>query len=492
MAFAKNFAGVLQRSVAAVVLIGCFLQWTTGARAQWLEPPPDSDPFAAADDAVPGLLRRPAGLPVGVDVEILDGLIEGNRVRGLSPPQWEALWLALDVLASRSGPVARYQAQVKLDETVASTIERGDAGVLADLVARLSRWATLSEHPLVDVARDLLRIKVRCAAIALEDVSAQRAAEATLARVEGPADPDRDASVADRFDLGSHADLFAVEARDGFAVVAGRAGTIRVSRDAGTRWESAASGTTSTLLDLTLGADGELWAAGTEGALVRSRDEGQTWERVELPFRRHLLGVASLDGGRILAVGDYGLVLRSEAGGEDWTCIPQYADVVLNGVEAVDGGAFAFGEFGVIDRLDADGFVARRGKLETVAEQPYIFDLWFAPDGTTGVAVGLRGLVLRSEDGGATWSPIPFLQDVDLYGIDGHGEAVAVVGDGGFIAISRDGGRTFERSSTPPSPTPLADVAFANDQRLLAAGMRGLILRSEDGGESFQVVGQES
>ncbi len=449
------------------------------------EPAPVS-PLEAAHRAVPGLFRVSGGAIRDVEVEVLDRLIDETRRATLDAPRADAMWIALDFLAARAGPIARYQAQVKLDETVAAAIERADEAGLVELTERLAGWLQAGDHPLDDSVRDVLQVKVRCAALAIDSADLLARAEAVL----GP--PDRRGArrqIEGGFDLAPVADLFAVDARGSLVAVAGRSGTLRVSRDGGEAWANAAPQTAATLLDLSVGGDDSIWATGSGGAVVRSLDAGASWDPVSLPFGRTLLGVAVQPDGVLLA-GDYGLVLRSVDRGASWTCVPQYAAGVLRRLVGAGDGACAYGEFGTIGRLDEEGFATTPGALLGGVGEPYIFDVWFSEDLSVGIAVGLRGLMLRSTDQGQSWRPDPLPYDRDLYAVHGAGDAVTVVGDAGFVARSRDGGRSFERVDALPAPIPLTDVVHSDAGPVFVVGMRGTILRSADARAPFEIVGR--
>jgi photosystem II stability/assembly factor-like uncharacterized protein len=65
---------------------------------------------------------------------------------------------------------------------------------------------------------------------------------------------------------------------------------------------------------------------------------------------------------------------------------------------------------------------------------------------------------------------------------------VVISGEGGLLAFSEDGGRTFRAAESPPLPVTLTDAEFADAQRVFAVGPRGLVLRSDDGGAHFRLV----
>jgi photosystem II stability/assembly factor-like uncharacterized protein len=76
----------------------------------------------------------------------------------------------------------------------------------------------------------------------------------------------------------------------------------------------------------------------------------------------------------------------------------------------------------------------------------------------------------------------------DLFGVGGFGARIAVAGEGGLIALSDDGGRSFRATEAPSLPVTLTDVEFADAEHAYAVGPRGLVLRSDDGGARFHAV----
>lgn len=117
------------------------------------------------------------------------------------------------------------------------------------------------------------------------------------------------------------------------------------------------------------------------------------------------------------------------------------------------------------------------------------------------VAVGARGHILYSDDQGQSWvqAPVPvrqLLTAVDFVD-DRHGWAV---GHDSLILHTRDGGETWAVQYRDPEidapedegfgflEKPLMDVWFRDRQTGFAVGAYGLLLRTDDGGESWEDV----
>lgn len=119
----------------------------------------------------------------------------------------------------------------------------------------------------------------------------------------------------------------------------------------------------------------------------------------------------------------------------------------------------------------------------------------FAPDGLKGMAVGHEGWILRTADGGWSWQEVAFDEK--------NGEplmSVARLPSGAWIAVgafgralhSVDQGAHWSALALPG--TDVGDkhlnriVGSADGQHWLIAGERGLVLRSDDKGQSWQTV----
>jgi hypothetical protein len=86
--------------------------------------------------------------------------------------------------------------------------------------------------------------------------------------------------------------------------------------------------------------------------------------------------------------------------------------------------------------------------------------------------------LIRSTDGGRTWESISALGEADFHLLQVSGDhVVGVHAEDPDVQVSTDGGRTFERR-TPPAP-----------DRLYRADPGGTIMRSADGGETWEEVG---
>lgn len=123
--------------------------------------------------------------------------------------------------------------------------------------------------------------------------------------------------------------------------------------------------------------------------------------------------------------------------------------------------------------------------------QALITQVVFASDGLRGLAVGHEGWILRTTDGGLSWTEVAFDEkngEPIMSAANVQGERWLAVGAFGRALQSQDDGRTW---------TPLALPGGVEDKHLnrivgsddgkdwLIVGERGLVLRSQDQGESW-------
>ena len=127
----------------------------------------------------------------------------------------------------------------------------------------------------------------------------------------------------------------------------------------------------------------------------------------------------------------------------------------------------------------------------SVIQNPYLFTVRFK-DEDNGLIAGLGGVILRSVDGGRSWSYEQTDRKQALFSVAAvNGRAIAV-GEKGFIRVSDDGGVQWSvppAESIPTVFTFMRDIGFDN-QRLtgLIVGQQGKIMRSKDGGKTWSQV----
>jgi photosystem II stability/assembly factor-like uncharacterized protein len=116
-----------------------------------------------------------------------------------------------------------------------------------------------------------------------------------------------------------------------------------------------------------------------------------------------------------------------------------------------------------------------------------------SPDGLTAWAVGDGATVLSSSNGGVSWEalndsfPPELSRFVDFSAVSAVNDKVWVTGNpGGCVWHSPDAGATWTRQATGHS-APIHALNFSNEETGFAVGAFGTILRTTDGGSSWNV-----
>jgi photosystem II stability/assembly factor-like uncharacterized protein len=211
-----------------------------------------------------------------------------------------------------------------------------------------------------------------------------------------------------------------------------------------------------------LGPD-KAWVTSTHARVHHTADGGATWKEMKAPGDRNLLSVAFVNDKRGIAVGDFGLLVRTEDGGETWEEVqlpddlklPETAnemgvfpgDILLYGVSFVDENTgWIAGEFGSILKTEDGG---KTWTQQTSGVEGTLFGIHFS-DANHGIAVGIDSVILATEDGGANWRPVqsPF-QERAYYDVRVSGSIGWIVGGQGTLLVSSDGGKEWREFPTP-------------------------------------------
>jgi len=146
--------------------------------------------------------------------------------------------------------------------------------------------------------------------------------------------------------------------------------------------------------------------------------------------------------------------------------------------------AIAVGADGIVLRTQDAGASWWRIPAGSAAE---LEDVAFV--GVTVFAVGANGTILRSSDGGVNWQMVVSGVSAGLEGVH-FGDALhgIIVGDSGVALMTQDGGATWTRSQTGVLAN-LIDVRMSGPAVATAVGTQGTILRTDDGGRSWRRQG---
>ena len=241
----------------------------------------------------------------------------------------------------------------------------------------------------------------------------------------------------------------------GMGLAVGEGGTILRSADGGLTWTAAASGTGLPLAAVAFaGSESAAFAVGSDSVL-RSTDGGQAWSLVSICVPGsacssfyEFTGIAFADASTGVAVGKSGRAIRSTDGGATWS------NAAMKNYGVMQDVAFAGPGFGVavgggcapILATSTDAGQAWELKSEegiVILCPPRGYLAISLPTARTGFVVGTPAeAIMRTTDGGASWSPTaPSGTRDSLLGVAFINPASGVaVGDRGTILLTSTGG----------------------------------------------------
>ena len=298
----------------------------------------------------------------------------------------------------------------------------------------------------------------------------------------------------------------------------GPRGHILLSDDRGQSWRQVASPVSVDLTAVQFPTSTEGWIVGFDGVVLHSTDAGASWTRVLDGREIGALMVAhydkvadvrsdpelqkALEDAHIFVedgpirpffdvwfrnaregwlVGQFNLILHTSDGGRTWqpwldrTENPeQYS---LHAIQGVGDDVYIVGELGLVLKLTPDG--SRFSRVVT----PYA-GTWFNVFGSASevYAVGLRGSVWRSSNGGETWGQVTteVAEGMNAGSSLPDGRAL-VLAQTGRLLSGTSAGQTLEEVKAPGLSENGFDLLVLSSTELLVSGRRGVsrVLLSE-------------
>lgn len=245
-------------------------------------------------------------------------------------------------------------------------------------------------------------------------------------------------------------------------------------------------------------------AVGEAGLIMRSADAGKTWTRDAAPTELAMIDIAS-NGTRSIAVGQMGLILVNDGSGK-WKKVESGTERRLLQVDINESGlAFIVGAFGTLLKSTDGGetwtsaapnwatlYDSGTGDTAVIRDEPtnYIVDV--QEDGSVLIG-GEYGQLMRSPDGGICWDIVyrhpsdTGLSAPTFFAMSIREDGAGyAVGQSGLVARTADRGHTWGYVKTPVDGNLFGVDSFADGQ-VVAIGQR-VALRSTDNGASWNPI----
>ena len=299
-------------------------------------------------------------------------------------------------------------------------------------------------------------------------------------------------------------------------------------------WQIQESGTTQNLYSISAVDQNTATAVGNAATILRTTDAGQSWDAQIPEPASGLLGVSFADEDAGVATGQDGTILYTASGGDYWQTVqtgwmltyrgafqltPMIGWVVgsnsifqplvertVDGWQTFDYAVFYLEHGGsnegnlrdacftddqigcaVAAAWTGEGAVVRStdggASWSTVAWVAHVLEGIDFESAGTGYAVGLQGIMLKSTDSGATWGPLTSGVGVDLYGVSFGAPGIGTaVGQSGTILRTTDDGESWDEQESGTGVN-LNSVCFVDDQNGFIVGDGGIVLHTTTGGE---------
>jgi len=252
-------------------------------------------------------------------------------------------------------------------------------------------------------------------------------------------------------------------------VAVGQQGHILLSSD-GEQWQQAHVPVQTTLTSVYFLNEKLGWAVGHDATILHSKDGGLHWEIQQyLPsLQKPLLDIYFKNPQQGLAVGAYGQVFRSNDGGSTWNSEFHQEFLLADDIEYLND-------------------------LKSEDEEAYLDEISFilphfngvVLDGDTLFLLGEIGLLAKSKDFGVTWQQYEGFYQGSFFALaKADSGTVLVSGLRGHVFRSIENSLQWDEMTTDTTAL-LNDIVIADDNRIFILGNNGVLLASNDDGESF-------
>ena len=226
------------------------------------------------------------------------------------------------------------------------------------------------------------------------------------------------------------------------------------------------------------------------GDLGRTYDGGRTWTIHPVALDLALEDVSFANAKLGLVCGKAGALYRTSDGCERWESVSPVgrdSTVAFFSVKFIDPRTALVTGMSRHEETPWSGIAYRSldgGATWTRLEPMGLMysEIFYSP--TAGLVFPALGLLNRSDDKGKSWRQNGAIESALNRSVAVAGDLIVLVGPKGFLAVSRDNGKTWKKIEQDVERTFVAVTAI-DDRTVFVAGPNSLMLRSSDGGETW-------
>jgi photosystem II stability/assembly factor-like uncharacterized protein len=232
-----------------------------------------------------------------------------------------------------------------------------------------------------------------------------------------------------------------------------------------------------------------------DGKIIKTVNGGLSWTFQNSGTDKHLTGVSFVNSLTGYAVGDSATVLKTTTGGASWVDMGRVDTIVnLKDVKFHDANTgYIIGRNSVYVEGAVPVFKTTNGGTSWVRQNAsYLLGLSLCiKDANTVFAMGHFGEISKSTNRGSDWAVVNYHAYASVNSMQFLNDSVGIAaGSDGYILKTVDGGNTW----TSFGPLPLSNnhqyftVAFTSNTNGFLMGERGHILKTTNAGTSYDTV----
>ena len=262
---------------------------------------------------------------------------------------------------------------------------------------------------------------------------------------------------------------------ESLVVLVGNEGSLLQSPDNGETWNRTSLPTSNSFIDIDTCPDGSFIALTFDNNIWHGDIHARSWTAHALPSQEQMMTATCAPDGSWWSAGSFTTIQSSRDQGETWAETSLNEDAILNNLQFIDADtAFITGEYGlVLSTRDGGRNWDYTGYLP---DEFYAHTSHFVSD-REGWVGGLNGFIYHTMDGGENWERSPTGINAPIFGfVSGPSGLYALADNATVLKLSND---SWQKISTSDQPLYLRSGLMLPNNRMLAAGARGLLLNLE-------------